>query len=168
MDCTELTAVWTLKMAYQRELWRLEDLIALAQPSPPPLDGMPHASARVSKVEKIAMKIVDAKRELEELAGRIEEQKAVLFAALDGVDAKPIVQRVLKFRYVGCMSFNAIAKQMNYSRRQILRLHDEGLRAVGLDAETMIHFRKSADSIQCGAKSLSMPTNAPESLSVSR
>ena len=143
MDYQTLNSVGELKLKYERETRRLEDLRFFAQPSAPPLDGMPHAPAQSSKVEKLATLIVDAERTLTTIAEQIEAQKFRLLSLLNQSHMKELSQRVLSYHYVGCQSFNAIAKLLSYSRRYIIELHDSGLRALGLDVRTMIHFKKS-------------------------
>ncbi len=144
MDYQELNSVWTLKLEYERESRRLEDLREFAQPSTPIFDGMPQSASPPlsSKVETVATLIIEAEKTLVRLATEIEQQKSRVLRALEAVTMKELSQRVLSHHYVGCKSFNAIAKLMNFSRRYILNLHDAGLKALGLDAQQMIQFRK--------------------------
>ena len=143
MDYQMLNSVWELQTKYERETRRLEDLKFFALPSAPPLDGMPHAPAQTSKVEKITMLIVEAEQMLITLTEQLEQQKYKLLSALKDIPMKELPKRVLNYHYVGCQSFNGIAKLLRYSRRYILTLHDEGLRALGLDVQQMIRYKKS-------------------------
>lgn len=149
MDYQTLNSVWELKLKYERETRRLEDLRFFAQPSAPPLDGMPHAPAQSSKVEKLATLIVDAERTLTTIAEQIEAQKVKLLSLLDQTSMEELPQRVISYRYVGCQSFNAIAKLLHYTRQYILRLHDKGLNALNLDSKMMIGFQTSLRIAQC-------------------
>ena len=143
LDYQMLGSVWKLKLEYEREIRRLEDLKFLAHPSTPLLDGMPHATSIQSKVEKIAMLIVEAEQSLKRLAEQLEAQKFLLLTMLNQSHLKELPQRVLNYHYVGCQSFNAIAKLLSYSRGYIIKLHDAGLRFLGLDVRTMIHYKKN-------------------------
>ena len=149
MDYQTLNSVWELKLKYERETRRLEDLRFFAQPSSPPLDGMPHAPAQSSKVEKLATLIVDAERTLTTIAEQIETQKVKLLSLLDQTSMEELPQRVISYRYVGCQSFNVIAKLLRYTRRRILQLHDTGLNALNLDGREMIRFRTMLRITEC-------------------
>ena len=143
MNCEELNSVWTIKREYERELQHLEDLRSFAIPSTPPLDGMPHApQPQSSKVETLATLIVEAEAHLWTLLAEWQSRIYRLSTALQRVAMKELPKRVLNFHYVDCQSFNTIAKRLNFSRRYILNLHDEGLRSLGLDVREMIQFRQ--------------------------
>ncbi|MBR2519737.1 MAG: hypothetical protein IKE46_08135 [Selenomonadaceae bacterium] len=149
MDYQTLNSVWELKLKYDRETHRLEDLRFLAHPSTPPMNGMPHATAQASKVEKLATLIVDAERTIQSLADQIETQKFKLLSLLNQTSMDELPQRVINYRYVGCQSFNAIAKLLHYTRQYIIRLHDKGLNALNLDGKMMISFRAGLRIAQC-------------------
>ena len=144
MDYQELNSVWTIKREYEREQQRLEDLRSFAIPSTPPLHGMPHApQPQSSKVETLATLIVEAEANLWTLLAEWQSRIYRLATALRNVRMKELPKRVLNFHYVDCQSFNAIAKHLHFSRRYIMDLHDEGLRALGLDVREMIRFKKT-------------------------
>ena len=144
MDYRELNSVWILKREYERESRRLEDLREFAKPSTPIFDGMPQPASPPlsSKVETVATLVIETEKTLVRLAVEIEAQKKHLLSMLQSVGMKEVWEFVLKHHYVGCKSFNAIAKLMNFSRRYILDLHEAGLKALGLDVQQMIQFRK--------------------------
>ena len=145
MDYRELNSVWILKKEFDRESRRLEDLRALAEPTTPLFDGMPHATTppQTSKVESIATLIVDAERALVRLSEAIEAAKCRVLVALQSVPMKELALRVLRYHYAGCKSFSAIAKILHYSKWHIVRLHDEGIQSLNLDVHTMIQFKKT-------------------------
>lgn len=145
MNYCELYVCWALKKELERESRRLEDLRALAEPTIPPFDGMPHATSppQTSKVESVATLIVDAEKKLIHLSREIEIAKYRLVVALQSEQMKELSRRVLICHYAGCKSFNTIAKLLHYSRRYIIDLHDAGLKALGLDVRTMIQFKKT-------------------------
>ena len=144
MDYQTLNSVWEIKREFERETHRLEDLRMFAMPSTPPLDGMPHnPSPQSSKVETLATLIVDLEKRLRLLAEEWAHRQYLLAKALLNVSMKELPQRVLNLHYVNCQSFNAIAKHLRFSRRYIMDLHDEGLRALGLNVCEMIQFKKT-------------------------
>lgn len=145
MDYRELNEVRIIKKQFDRECRRLEDLRALAQPSTPPLDGMPHGSSPPlsSKVETVAMLIVESEQTVVRLSEDMESAKYRVLVALQSVPMKELSQRVLSYHYVGCKSFEEIAKILHYSKWHIIRLHDEGIQSLNLDVHTMIQFKKT-------------------------
>lgn len=151
MDYQELNSVWAIKLQYDRALARLQDLRVLAEPTTPKLDGMPHAPAQSSKVETIATLIVETEKTLGDLATQIEREKFLLLSKLQTITMRDLPHRVMSYHYVACLSFNAIAKLMAFSRRYIVRLHDEAIRSLGLNVQTMIAFKKSMQFTACPA-----------------
>ena len=144
MDYQELNSVWEIKKEYDRETQRLKDLRLFAQPSSPPIDGMPHApTPQSSKVESLATLIVELETRLCELYAEWQCRQYQLVTALRNVHMKELSHRVLIFRYADCQSFNAIAKLLNFSRRYVMDLHEAGLRALGLNVQSMIQFQKT-------------------------
>ena len=147
MDYRELNIVRELKYEYDRMIQRLADLRVFAQPTTPLLDGMPHTPAQTPKIETLATLIVDTEKSTLELATRIEQEKANLLIKLQSFNMRELSQRVLSYYYACCQSFAAIAKLIHYSRSHIIFLHDEGLRAIGLDAHEMIAYKKTLRNV---------------------
>ena len=146
MDYRELNIVRELKYEYDRMIQRLADLRVFAQPTTPVIDGMPHTPAQTPKIETLATLIVDTEKSTLELATRIEQEKAKLLIKLQSFSMRDLSQRVLSYHYACCQSFAAITKLIHYSRRYVIHLHDEGLRALGLDAHEMIVYKKTLKS----------------------
>lgn len=90
----------------------------------PVLDGMPHASEVKSKVEKLALQIVENQRVLENLRVELETEKARLASAILLEFDDPTAQSLLLLRYVSCLSFREIARRMHYGLRHVFKLHD--------------------------------------------
>ena len=94
----------------------------------PVLDGMPHASDLKSKVEKLALQIVENQRVLDSLRVELRQEKNRLASAImTEVDA-PIAQSLLLMRYVSCLPFREIARRMSYGLRHVFKLHDKLLK----------------------------------------
>ena len=155
VDYVELLAVWTLKAESERQQHRLNDLQFLLYPNPP-LDGTPRTSTRSSPTERIATLLVDIQRNLNELAERIEVAKLNLLDTLESLLTDELPRRVLIYHYVGCQSFNAVAKHFSYSRRQVIRLHNFGLRSLGLDVRTMMRLKKYVTACHPNVTTLSL------------
>ena len=75
---------------------------------------------------------------LSELSKRIDEEidayvdkRGEIEAAINTV-TEPVLQNVLRYRYINCMTFEQIAVQMSYSYMHICRLHGAALEAVRL------------------------------------
>lgn len=139
-----INTVRSLCKNYGRELRRLEDLNFCSTNLVPKLDGMPHAQAQASKTETVATLIIETEQKLANLAAQIEQAKFTLLRQLDAFAIRELPLRVLMYHYVSCQSFSAIARIMHFARSYIFYLHDEGLRACGLDSREMMAFKKSA------------------------
>ena len=144
MDYETINAVRSLYKNYGRELRRLEDLNFCSTNLVPKLDGMPRAQAQTSKTETVATLIVETEQLLAELGAQIEQAKFTLLRQFDTVAMRELPKRVLLYHYVSCQSFSAIARIMHFARSYIFYLHDEGLRACGLDSREMMAFKKRA------------------------
>ena len=107
---------------------QLEVLEAGPTVSSAPLTGMPKAQGPLSRVEENVI-LIDEKRRLIEKRIREEEEAraelAYLFSQLQ--DSRYI--EVLHRRYLGNMSFSAIAHETHRSEQHVYRLHKAGLEA---------------------------------------
>lgn len=90
----------------------------------PVLDGMPHATDVKSKVENLALRIVENQRVLENLRVEFEAEKARVASAIMSEFDDPTAQSLLLLRYVSCLSFREIARRMQYGLRHVYKLHD--------------------------------------------
>ena len=91
----------------------------------PVLDGMPHATEIKSKVEKLALRIVENQRVLESLRVEFEAEKARLVSVIMTEFDDPTEQSLLLLRYVACLPFREIARRMQYGLRHVFKLHDQ-------------------------------------------
>lgn len=90
----------------------------------PVLDGMPHATEVKSKVERLALRIVEGERELESLRAEFEQEKTRIANAIMMNFDEPTKQTLLLLRYVSCLSFREIAHRLHYGLRYVFKLHD--------------------------------------------
>ena len=89
----------------------------------PVLDGMPHASEVKSKVEKLALRIVEGERELDDLRTQFENEKTrIAFEIMAAID-EPLEQATLLLRYVSCLSFRDIARRLRCNLRQVFKIY---------------------------------------------
>lgn len=97
-----------------------------------------HSSVASSAIEEAYEKVSaieeEILQEIAKAAGILREIKAAIEAVPD-----PIQREVLERRYIGLQSLERIAVEMNYSYRQILRLHGWALQQVSIPAEKMAH-----------------------------
>lgn len=91
----------------------------------PVLDGMPHASDVKSKVENLALRIVENQRVLENLRVELEAEKARIVSVILSEFGDPSAQSLLLLRYVSCLPFREVARRMRYSLRHVFKLHDQ-------------------------------------------
>ena len=134
MTYEDLISVWTLAEAIEAEKNQLADLKLLAESITTPLTGMPSAKSQQSKVEKIALKIVEAEKKIVAMSEQLLTLKTNLFVLIKATDLSPTLKRVLICRYVLCLPFNAIAKKIGYTRRHISTLHNKALTLLDIDA----------------------------------
>lgn len=94
----------------------------------PVLNGMPHATLAKSKVETLALLIVEGEHNVDALRAAWAEAKAdvanVIMCEIDD----PICQAMFLLRYVECLPFKEVAQRMQFSVRHVFRLHDETLK----------------------------------------
>ena len=94
----------------------------------PILDGMPHSKEAKSRVERIALEIIEDECELTALWSEYELAQARLTDKILLEVSDPVIQTLLVLRYVECYSFRETARRINYSLRQVFRLHEEYLK----------------------------------------
>ena len=93
----------------------------------PAREGLPQSSDIHSKVESLALKIVEKTIELESLHEQILEATATLTKAICVRVPDPSQCAVLLFRYVHCLHFRDIGFQTGYSDRKVFTLHRDGV-----------------------------------------
>lgn len=99
---------------------RAEDIV-------PAREGLPQSSDIQSKVENLALKIVEKTIELESLHEQILSATATLTEAICLHTSDPNQRAVMLLRYVHCMRFRDIAFQLGKSDARIYQLHHDAL-----------------------------------------
>lgn len=117
-----------------RELERhLAALRSSAQNIVPVLDGLPHATDVKSKVETLALHIVNSERELETLRAEMCDAAIHITTRIQNAPLKRAEKTLLILRYVVCMNFRDIAFQMGKSDATTFRLHHDGVQKMRVD-----------------------------------
>ena len=129
MTREELCSVRELQKKIRTHEQHLEALRMSAENIVPILDGLPHATEAKSKVEKIALRIVEVERELEDLRGRLVQSKSGLADKIMCEVVSPEVQTLLILRYVDCCPYKEIARRMRYALRHVFKLHERFLKS---------------------------------------
>ena len=89
----------------------------------PERNGMPKSKSVSSRVERIAVRIVDAETSLNKLKSLLEEALPRLERKINA-EIKDLTARTLfTLRYVDCMYFRDISMAMGYSEQHIYYLH---------------------------------------------
>lgn len=145
LTCEELNSVWIVKKRLEREQRNLVDLRLMAEPSSPPLDGLPTAKPLTYKVERIAALMVESQQLIERLGDMLAQRKFELLRKLQALRLNELQQRVLSYHYVACLKFADIARLMNFTKDYIFVLHRHALKALGLSVELMSQCKKSSD-----------------------
>lgn len=129
MTREELTLVRHLKNCAARLEKQLRSLkfltVSVSNLSEPPV-----SRNWTSKVESITVRLLDTQSELDELNARILQEKKILLEKILEQADDPLDQTILILCYVECVSFRQAARQLNFSLRQIYRLHDNAVKVV--------------------------------------
>lgn len=128
MTAETLNSVRDLQKKIRNLERRVQELRISMDNIVPVLDGLPHSSEAKSRVERIALMIVDAERELEDLRGQLPKVQSTLAEViLREVDSPPL-QSFLVLRYVEGLSLKETARRMRYTLRHVYRLHEKFLK----------------------------------------
>ena len=79
------------------------------------------------KIGSYIAKIDERERELLLSVNQYVEKAKEIENQIEEMDSKNDYE-VLSLRYIGCMGFEEISKRMNYSRRQITRIHQKAIK----------------------------------------
>lgn len=86
------------------------------------LDGLPRSHSLESRVEGLAVRLVDAEQEVERLEAECDKASASLFDEIQRRVRTPVHVAMLVMRYISCLSFRTIARKSDFSLRQVFRL----------------------------------------------
>lgn len=128
MTVEELNIVRELNKKIRIVENRLEELKNNAENIVPIIDGLPHAKAAQSKVEKVALRTVETERELEILRAELIQAKSALADKIMSQVSEPIYQTLLMLRYVAGLSYRETARRMRITLRHVFRLHEKFLK----------------------------------------
>ena len=128
MTLEELNSCRAIKIRISTVSNHLAGLRVSAENLVPILDGMPHSKEAKSRVERIALEIIEDECELTALRSEYELAQARLTDKILLEVSDPVIQTLLVLRYVECYSFRETARRINYSLRQVFRLHEEYLK----------------------------------------
>lgn len=130
MNEKDLNAVRDLKASidiYEETLHSLQNLITVKTSVN---DGMPKSRSGDSAVERLAIRIADLTKKIDDLQAQFsvmaEKLEKRIRLEIDNVRA----QTILILRYVECMTFVEIAQVMSYSEKHIRRLHKNILKGL--------------------------------------
>lgn len=141
LSCAEMNAVWRVKKLLEREQRRLKDLEVFSSSTSPILDGMPHAKPLVYKVERLATMMCECQSRIDELAEQLIQAKFDLLNRIQSQRINELYERVLCYHYVSCLKMFEVAKLIGYTREHIWKLHNRGLKALGLNPTEMKHVK---------------------------
>lgn len=77
-------------------------------------------------IGKTIAKVIDYERRADELIGQLVEIRVEIENAVKEV-SDPIQREVLERKYLLYQDWDTIAKKLNYSKRQVYRLHNQAL-----------------------------------------
>ncbi|MBQ6004794.1 MAG: hypothetical protein IJL14_00925 [Selenomonadaceae bacterium] len=128
----ELNSVRELNKKIRDLERRLHELRISAENLVPIIDGLPHSSEAKSRVEKLALMIVEHERDLEKFRDHIILAKSELVHTILREVDEPTLQALLMLRYVECLSFKETARRMKFTLRHLYRLHEKIFKNVTL------------------------------------
>lgn len=88
-----------------------------------------HSSLPYDRIGEITSRIVDLEREINEEIDRLTDIQREIKSTIKTVREERL-RTILEFRYINGLTFDKIARQMNYSYKQICRLHEKALSCV--------------------------------------
>ena len=122
----KLSTVFELEEKISAARYELENLKSLATATTRQMDGLPRSTSTTSRVESLAVKIMDCERRLAELVEeKICRQVDLTLEISERVTGNAAI--VLILRYSSCKTFAEIARAMSLSRPRISALHKQGL-----------------------------------------
>lgn len=93
---------------------------------PEPSDGIPGSGSTSDRLGNAVAKICDLEAEIEAEISRLVELREEIRAAISRVQDSTY-RNLLELRYIEGMTFERIAVEMNYSWRQVIRIHGSAL-----------------------------------------
>lgn len=127
MTTAELNKVRDLREKIRDLEWHLADLRKIAENLAPIQDGMPHAQSTNSKVEKLALRIVEIGKEISALQEEMDAAAAWLLNELKKfLHGQEL--RIMTLRYVACKHFRDIQFELDLSDSRVFYYHRQALK----------------------------------------
>lgn len=124
MTDKELNVVRDLRNKIRDLTSHLQALRLSAQNIVPVIDGLPHSDVVKSRVEKLALKIIEHERELSDLSRQFATSALDLTDRINRADQLNQQEKtILLMRYVACMNFQDIWIEMQISDNRAFYLH---------------------------------------------
>lgn len=108
----------------------------------PILDRLPHSLEAKSRVEKIALEIIETETELTAMSEEYRVARTTLTNKILVTVGEPVLQTLLVLRYVQCLSYRETARRMHYTLRQVFRLREKAICHMGEQGATFAHVKK--------------------------
>lgn len=96
------------------------------------LSGCGHSSSKSNSTEKTLVKIVDFEKRINDEIDMLINKKIEIESNINRLESWKH-REVLKRRYVMLMTWDEIAKSMNYSKQHVQRLHKSALQKMRLN-----------------------------------
>ncbi len=94
----------------------------------PQLDGMPHSNFAADRTAGVVAKIVDLEAQLHKTLRDMIDLRGEIEECIEGL---PADQRLLmRLRYIEGLRWAAVAVEMNYSYKQVCRIHGKVLQVI--------------------------------------
>lgn len=127
----DLNVVRDLRKKIREGEQHLHELRISADNIVPVIDGLPHATAARSRVERITLKIIELENDLNDLRTTFEQAQSQLADRILCVTGlKPSLQSVLILRYVACLPHKDTARRLQITLRHEFKLHAKALNAI--------------------------------------
>lgn len=125
---THLQKLWCLNETIKSNMRDLENLRRLSESiGGSNFEERTKGGERKNKLQDCVIKIVDLEREIEQQVSEYVAYKRKLIKAIDlHKDEKE--RLLLRLRYIEYLTWEEISDKMNYSARQIYRLHKQALK----------------------------------------
>ena len=121
----ELNNVRELKKKQRGLEKRLQELKVASENIVPILDGLPPTKNAKSRVEGIALAILECDREIAEICGLVVKAQSELADKLLAEVKSPVLLTFAVLRYVECLSYKETAHRMLITLRHTFRLNEK-------------------------------------------
>ncbi len=134
-----LSAYRLLDSEIQQKMDELAHWRARSTQITPILTGMPKSSKVSSRVESTVIKIVQLANEVNADIDRLVWLRNGIKQQIDRME-NDTYRFLLECRYIGCMTWEAIAEVMNYSWQHMHKLHRRALEEFCVDEESWLAY----------------------------